>query len=405
MLAERHGFLGGMGTAAGLSCYLNHRLDGSNVADAVYREFVGHLTQAEAHYNDPGAQADFFEPEACKQIMEGLLRARGTRLLYNALLQEVGWDHTYWRARFWCKGAQVAVRARYFIDATGDGDAAFLAGLKMTHGRQSDGATQPMSMIVQLGGFDPSAWAQAGGRVVNGRFASGGDCFAKEIAIARAQGDWNIPRSTIAMFWSMPSDPTRVTINGTRVQGFNSCNPLEVSEAEVEGRRQAMVLWNFFKKYIPGFAASYLIATGPQIGVRESRRIVGRATLTEQSVRAGERSPSSVVYCAYPIDIHEPDGVETHFEMGTVNKIYGIPWECLLPETAVNFAAAGRCISATHEAAGSFRVMPTCMGLGEAAGSAVALAHARGQCILAKVSGEDIRAAMELRHAAAQARS
>ena len=266
----------------------------------------------------------------------------------------------------------------------------------MTHGRRVDGKSQPMSMVVQLGGFDPQAWHRAGGRLVEGKFATAGDCFASEIMAAKSDGEWTIPRKDIAMFWSMPADPTRVTINGTRINGLSACNPVECARAEVEGRRQAQEILRLFKQRVPGFDRAYLLQTGPQVGVRESRRIVGRATLTEDDVRKSARPESSVVDCAYPIDVHHPEGAGTQFEKPAYGARYGIPWECLQPENIPNLVVAGRCISATHEAAGSFRVMPTCMGLGEAAGTAVGLA-ARNRSLLHDITGQAIRGVMEAR--------
>jgi hypothetical protein len=351
---------------------------------------VGMQVERGAHYHDALAQADFFEPEECKQSMEDTILQAGGSVLYHALLVTVERVGDEWRAVFLSKGATTVITCRYLIDSTGDGDACALAGARMTHGRRVDGKTQPMSMVVQLGGFDPAIWQADGHRLVQGRYATEGDHFTQEIARARASGEWTIPRGEIAMFWSMPKDPSRVTINGTRINGLSACNPLEASRAEVEGRRQAREVEAFFRRYVPGFANAYLLQTGPQIGVRESRRIVGRATLHEEQVRARILPVSSVVLCAYPIDVHHPDGNGTQFEKSGQGHVYGIPWECQLPDTLDNVAAAGRCISATHEAAGSFRVMPTCMGLGEAAGTGVVLAEKSG-CVLSDVSGDSIR--------------
>ncbi len=390
LLAERHGFLGGMGTAAGLSCYLNHHVGKVDLAGGIYREFVREQSARGLHYFDALAQADFFEPESCKRVMESTLLAAGGEVLFHVLLETVRKTVDGWAADFAGKGAMVRVRCRYLIDATGDGDACALAGARMTHGRRADGKTQPMSMVVQLGGFDPSAWRAAGHRLLEGRYATEGDHFAEEIAAARAAGEWTIPRSEIAMFWSMPGDPTRVTINGTRINGLGACDPRETTRAEIEGRRQAGEVLGFFRRHVPGFGGAYLAQTGPQIGVRESRRIVGRATLDEEHVRGRFMPSASVVLCAYPIDVHHPEGCGTQFEKAPDGHVYGIPWECQLPEALENVAAAGRCISATHEAAGSFRVMPTCMGLGEAAGTAVALAHRSG-ARLHDIPGEAIR--------------
>ncbi|EIP98404.1 hypothetical protein OpiT1DRAFT_02860 [Opitutaceae bacterium TAV1] len=407
LLAERHGYLGGMGTAAGLSCYINFHASGHDLAGAVYRQFIQHNSILGTHYHDTRAQADFLEPENCKRVMETQVCAAGGALLYHALLTDIRRDaDTHWLATFACKGATVRVRTRYLIDTTGDADACALAGVRMTHGRHSDGKTQPMSMVVELGGFDPAAWQAAGYRLLDNRYAIKEGSFAAEISRARAAGEWTIPRNGIALFWSMPSDPTRVTVNCTRVNGLNACNPLDATRAEIEGRRQATEVLSLFRNHIPGFANASLLQTGPQIGVRETRRIVGRATLTADAVRAGLIPATRITLCAYPIDIHSPEGNSTQFEIHATGgpPVYGIDWHCLLPapqldggstaHTFDNLAAAGRCISATHEAAGSFRVMPTCMNLGEAAGTAAALAHQTGRK-LHQVTAPEIRTVMD----------
>lgn len=397
ILAERHGFPGGMGTSAGLGCYLNHRGGTRDLSDGIYRGLLRELRQLEATYHDDYSQADFFEPEGCKRAMEQQLTAAGAQLLYHALFETIEATAAGWRVTFLTKGVRLVVSCGYVVDATGDADVCAAAGVVTTHGRRSDGKAQPMTMVVQLDGFDVQAWARAGGRMVGGgRYAMEGDCFEKEIEAARSEGCWHIPRTNIAMFWSMPWNPARITINGTRINGLSACNPLEVTQAEIEGRRQAQDILHLFRHHIPGGAGVRLLQTGPQVGVRESRRIEGRAVLTEADVRAARDSNTSVVRCAYPIDVHHPDGEGTQFEKNERGLVYGIPWNCLLPLNATNLVAAGRCISATHEAAGSFRVMPTCMGLGEAAGTAVALAAKAGGA-LHEVTAERIRAVMDAR--------
>jgi len=201
--------------------------------------------------------------------------------------------------------------------------------------------------------------------------------------------------------WAVAGDPTRILVNGTRVQGLNACDPLDHTRAEIEGRAQARELVAFFRKYVPGFARAYLLQTGPQIGVRESRRIVGRATLTEYDILASHMPEDSIALCSYPIDVHQPDGDGTDHTPQRSDYLYGIPYGSLLPAGLENIAAAGRCISATHEAAGSFRVMPTCMSIGQAAGTAAALAH-ESDIALGSIDGAAIRARM-LGHAAVPA--
>ncbi|WP_334319690.1 FAD-dependent oxidoreductase [Termitidicoccus mucosus] len=390
LLAERHGFPGGMGTVSGISSYINYKYHGEDLSESVYRALRKDIFEADGGYLGDGEHVDFFDVEVSKRIMENHILRMGGKLLYHSLLRTISRDAGGWILRFACKGATVLVRARFVIDATGDADACTLAGAGYTHGRNGDGKTQPMSMIVQVGGFEPEKWAESGGKLIHGRYACGGDCFSGEIAQARAEGYWNIPRENIAMWWAMPKNPTHITINGSRLLGYDACNPFDVTAAEIEGRKQAGVIASFFKRYIPGFANSHILSTGPQIGVRESRRIVGLRTLTEQDIAVQRQPDDMVVRCAYPIDIHSPDNAKTNFDKVNGELLYGIPYGCLLPEGLENMAAAGRCISASHEAAGSFRVMPTCMAIGEAAGVAVALAHRQG-IMLSEVDPRNIR--------------
>lgn len=398
LLVERHGFLGGMGAAAGLGCFINYHFHGEDLAHPVYHSLIAGMLRDGTCYHGHGGNIDLFDPEALKRHMESNILRHGGKLLYHAVLRGVRRHGENWLAEFTAKGATVTVLARYVIDATGDADACALAGAKTTHGRRSDGKTQPMTMVTQLGGFDPAAWARAGHYLAEGLYAGAGDCFAKEIAQARAAGEWTIPRENISMVWGMAGDPTRILINGTRVQGLNAGNPQDFTRAEIEGRAQAVQLASFFRKYIPGFERSFLLATGPQIGVRETRRIVGRATLTAEDVWASRMPEDAIARCAYPIDVHNPEGNSTDHEPHKADYLYGISYGCLLPEGLENIAAAGRCISASHEAAGSFRVMPTCMSIGQSAGVAVALAREAGLTLDA-LDGATIRARV-LGHAA-----
>ena len=389
LLVERHGFLGGMGTAASLSAFINYRFRRNDLSHSFYRGIIADLGACGATYAAEQGNVDVFEPEALKRVLETRLARAGVDVWYHTAIFSLERSAGDWALQFFHKSGVQPVRARYVIDATGDADVAQRAGAGMTEGRKSDGRTQPMTMVVQLAGACPAEFGQGCRPLVDGRYIFHSDTLEKEIAAARARGEWDIPRETVAMFWSMPWDPTRVTINGTRIAMFNATNPDSLSAAETEGRNQAWQLAAFFAKYVPGFARARLSHTGPQVGVRETRRIVGLATLHEDDVMASRQPEDSVVLCSYPIDIHQPDGQGTEFDRDA-EVCYGIPLRCLLPAGVTNVITAGRCISATHEAAGSFRVMPTCMNLGEAAGCAVGLARAR-DVRLDQIDGAEVK--------------
>ncbi|MGH7706858.1 MAG: FAD-dependent oxidoreductase, partial [Vulcanimicrobiaceae bacterium] len=189
---------------------------------------------------------------------------------------------------------------------------------------------------------------------------------------ARASGEVDVPRELVS-FFSSPY-PDEVTVNMTRVTAIDPLDPDDLTRAEVEARAQVMQLAGFFRRHVPGFANARIAATGTQIGIRESRRIVGAYTLTGADVVAARSFPDAVARSAYPIDIHNPAGSGTTTQRLAPGASYEIPYRCLLPERVDGLLVAGRCISTTHEALASTRLTPTVMTLGQAAGTAAALA-------------------------------
>ncbi|WP_269526697.1 FAD-dependent oxidoreductase [Coraliomargarita parva] len=400
IIAERYGFLGGMGAAASLSSFINYHQNGNtDLSDGVYRRLIRRLHQSGAAYRAGDPHVDFLDVEELKVAMEASLAEVGTRILYHCAFDHITRTDNGFRVRMLGKGGEILIQTRYLIDATGDADVCAKAGTPVSYGKNGDkDMAQPMSMIVQLSGFDPVMYSDSGYTIgANGHVCETSG-WSTQIAEAREAGEWSIPKDSIAMWWSSPKDPSHVFINGTRIQGLLGCDPEQLSKAETEGRRQAHELAAFFRKYIPGFEHSHLLSTGPQIGVRETRRIVGNYTLSSDDVIHGRYPADSIVECSYPIDIHAPKGIETQIDVHT-GIHYGIPYRCLTIRGEDRLIAAGRCISADHEAAGSFRVMPVCMSLGEAAGTAVGLASTSGQS-LEKMSGATVRQTMDQRRGA-----
>ena len=193
---------------------------------------------------------------------------------------------------------------------------------------------------------------------------------------ARADGLVDIPRELVSFFIS--PYPDEVTVNMTRVVNVDPLDPDDLTRAEIESRLQAMQLLEFFRRRVPGFAGARIAATGTQVGIRESRRIVGRYTLTRDDVLQARRFDDAVARSAYPIDVHNPSGSGTsHAAPGAGSELRN-PLPHPLATQSRATLVAGRCISTTHEALASTRLTPTVMTLGQAAGTAAALACARG---------------------------
>ena len=192
---------------------------------------------------------------------------------------------------------------------------------------------------------------------------------------ARARGEVRVPRELVSFFATPYAD--EVIVNMTRVVGIDPLDPDDLTRAEVEARGQVMELLGFFRRDVPGFANCRLAATATQIGIRESRRIVGEYTLTREDVLEARAFDDAVARSAYPIDIHNPSGSGTATQRLAPGTAYEIPYRCLVPAQVDGLLVAGRCISTTHEALASTRLTPTVMTLGQAAGTAAALAAER----------------------------
>jgi len=285
------------------------------------------------------------------------------------------------------------LEAKQFIDATGDADVAARAGVPFTVGRESDRAMQPMTMNLKVGNVDtaaireyaianpddflfhPLGKEEALRRLkISPRLSLAG--FLGEWRRARERGEVNVPRDQVRFFET--ATPGVVIVNTSRIIGLDPTDPFQLSEAESIGRRQCIEIFHFLRKHASGFGDAIRMDTAAKVGVRESRHIVGRYTLTAQDLIEGRAFPDAVALGGYPIDIHAPDTAVTTTTHLRPDTKYQIPLRALLPEGIENLVVVGRCISATHEAAAAFRVTPISMAIGQAGGIAAAEALRRG---------------------------
>lgn len=321
-------------------------------------------------------------------------------LKYAAMLQEVGVDILLHAAvvkplreqsrvtgvRLLTKQGLIDVPAHVVVDATGDGDVAVAAGAEFEQGRgagptwSADGLVQPMTIMFRVSGVNHAkSMAKHGGRS-RYRFPDGRSwdqlCYE-----ANAAGE--LPKNVGKVrTYSSYRDDQRV-INATQVNYVDGTKVRDLTQAELEGRRQVKPILAFLRKHAPGFQNAYVSGMPAVIGVRETRRILGDEYLTVRELVTGARSERAVVRkAAFDIDIHNPDGmgqaqgVSTEHPLGKdlQCKPYDIPYGCLLPKQVDNLLVAGRCISGSHEAMASYRVQIIAMATGVAAGVAASLA-------------------------------
>ena len=306
----------------------------------------------------------FVDMEELKYLLDRMAEEANLELLYYTQLAEVIKENdTVKGVIVTNKSGRFAAYAKRVIDCTGDADAAFRAGCPITKGRPGDGKMQPVTLMYRVGGVD---WA----KTVEFRKSDHKLIKVWEEAIKKK---YMRPFQTTMMgLWWVPSRPTEVGVNFTHMH-LDGTNARDLTTASIEGRKQVKESVYAMQKLLPGFEKSYLIDTAGMIGVRETRRIVGKYTITVEDIKALKIFEDSIGLGSAFIDIHNVEGSGMDKKSGYQlphGGYYSIPYRTMVPESVNNIIVAGRCHSATHEAAGSTRWMSQAMVMGEAAGAA-----------------------------------
>lgn len=370
MLVEHFGFLGGTLTAVTLGgfCGTHAIIDEHRVGRTVgglYLEIEERLRRRDG-ISPPRRHGRIlgvpYDAEAFKLVADQMLAAYGVQVLFqsHAVAVQVQ-ERSVQAVVFETKGGRMAVCPQVVIDCTGDGDVAALAGSSFSLGEA--GRTQFGSTMFRLANVD-TAGALALSR------ADIQACLEQAVSDGYA-----LPRTATGVHAS-PVDGV-VHLNVTRLQRsdggpFDFTQPLQISDAEREGRRQAFVYEEVFRRYVPGFADARIVDIGAMAGVRETRLIQGEKTLTEEHVRACTKPQDRIACCAWPLE-HHGEGRGTQWEFLPDREWYGIPFGCLAVRGFRNLMVAGRNLSATHLAQASARVAGPCFAMGEAAGAAARL--------------------------------
>jgi hypothetical protein len=393
ILVERYGFLGGNATASLVGPFMtSFSADGqTQIIRGVFDELVRRMEKmggaihpskvppavAKSAYMKHGhVGVTPFDPEAMKLVSVELCLESGVELmLHTIFVDPVMEGRTVRGAIVHNKGGLQAVLAETTVDCSADADVAARAGVPFKMGRESDGLTQPMTMFFRVGNVNRAAvdaYFRDHPEEIEQRMA-----FSSCIKAAQQNGDYTIPRERLSMYESPQEGVWRVNVS--RILGMDGTKVEDLSQAEIVGRRQVMEILAFLRKYVPGFEHCTLIDTAAQVGVRETRRIEGEYTLTQEDLMSGRDFEDTIAYAAYPIDVHDPTGAGGGVSnRGETANSYQIPYRCLVPKDVEQLLVAGRCVSATHEALGAIRVMPPSFAMGEAAGTAAALATAEG---------------------------
>jgi hypothetical protein len=374
LLIERYGFLGGMGTAAGVTnfCGLHanvhgkmHRVVQGIASDLLARiDRLGGLNPPHLIFGKILAQA--YDTAAYKIAADDLLSSHKVDILFHGLgAGVVMHDERRIRALLVeTKAGRQAVAADVFIDCSGDGDLAAWAGARFEVGDLDGGLLYP-SMMFRLNGIDPQKAGEAWRTIpalMEAAEAAGTHHFPRKAAIVRPQRsqiEWRVNFTQLAR------------ADGTAINGLD---PDDLTRGEIEGRRQAVNAFDFLRT-VPGFENSYIVDLPPQLGIRETRRVVGGYMLSGDDVLGCASFDDSIGVNGWPMEQHVAGDVIFKFPPIPESRGFNeLPYRMLTPEGIDNLLVAGRCASMTHEGQSAARVSGACFAMGEAAGTAAALA-------------------------------
>jgi len=375
LLVERYGFLGGMGTAGGVTNFagLYGKLDGETVQ--LVHGLVDELLERIERLGGLNAPQDglqgrirvrSYDIPAYKCAADQLLLAAGVQLLFHAVLVSALRDDTgrIGAALVETKSGRGALRARWFIDASGDGDLAHHAGVPYELGDGQGDALYPSTMC-RVGAVDAERALAAVGS------------FGAIDALMRAAADrYRFPREGAILRPQRNRSEWRVNVTqvaNAQGRAVDATDAWQLSAGEIEGRRQVVEYLRFLRAEVPGFERTELIDIGTQLGVRETLRVRGAYRLTGDDVLGGARFADTIGLNAWPIERHAPGRVEWAFPRDERNAFNQLPWRMLVPLGVPNLLVVGRCASMEHEGQSAARASGACFVMGQAAGTAAAL--------------------------------
>src|SRR6201990_457554 len=374
LLIERYGFLGGMGTVAGVTnfCGLHANVHGEmqRVVQGVSADLLDRIDRL-GGLNAPHLilgkiLAQAYDTAAYKIAADDLLAHHKVDILFHALGAGVVMadERCVDALMVETKAGRQAVRTNIFIDCSGDGDLAAWAGAPFEVGDNAGSMLYP-SMMFRLNGIDPDkagdAWRTIPPLMAKAE-AAGTHRFPRKAAIVRPQRsqiEWRVNFTQLAR-----SDGTAI----------NGLEPDQLTRGEIEGRRQAVQAFEFLRT-VPGFENSYIVDLPPQLGIRETRRVIGSYMLSGEDALGCASFPDSIGVNGWPLEQHVAGDVIFKFPPIPQSRGFNeLPYRMLVPAGVDNLLVAGRCASMTHDGQSAARVSGACFVMGEAAGMAAALA-------------------------------
>ena len=392
VLIEEGGFCGGMATRGLVGPFMTcYDSEGENmIIRGLFEEIVCRMVERgyAIHPSEVRSGTAFtswirighdhvtpFEAEGLKIVLDEMLSEAGVEVLYHtSFLSPMIDGNTLSGIVCSSKAGLEIIRASVFIDCTGDGDVAARCGVPFEMGNEELGLIQPATMFYHISNVDSDALEADIQANINNFYRKDGVNYRSlhwRVSEARENGDWSLDRVSIGLFRMPKKDEW--CVNTSRIMGVDSTDNRSLTRAEIVGRQQAEHITAFFKKYVPGCEDVRVKSTASHVGIRESRHIRGEYRLTADDLLSAKVFEDSIFVAANSVDVHGRFGPKSNEYIPIEGKYYGIPYRSLVPVDIEGLLLAGRCLSADSTAAGAVRVMPPCMAMGQASGTAAAL--------------------------------
>jgi hypothetical protein len=365
VLVERFGFMGGTSTQV-LDTFYGFYTPGEvahKVVGGIPDDVVHALKQRDAAFERPNSfgagMGITYDPFTLRLVWEALAQQAGVQLLYHSFCTDVLMDGRHIMGVVVDgKRGLMKISGRVVIDATGDADVCHQAGVPYERAGEIDPA-QTLTTTFRMVNVDTVRAAAFGKKGMWARMEE-----------AAASGQYNLPRREGSWHVTTQKGVTHTIM--TRVADMDGTDPVALTRAEIEGRKQAFEYARFLRDFVPGYEEADLSWLNPSIGVRETRRIYGRYRLTREDCLGARKFEDAIGACGAPIEDHSPGSITTWVYLPE-GMTYDIPYRTLLPQNVDNLVVAGRCFSATHDAHASCRSMAQTMTMGQAAGMAAAM--------------------------------
>lgn len=366
LIIEKSGFLGGSATNCLVNPFMKYsitvRKNGKEelqrLNTGVFSQILDRLLETDGLHKNNRT----FNEENMKLILDRLCKENGVDVLFHCTFTDVQRENNrIVSIEAYLKGGKSDFFADYYIDCSGDAELCAIAGCPYELGRPEDNLCQPMTLCFRLANVDEAKFDENRSKI---------NPLYNEFQKA---GKIKNPRENVLIFSHFSGGVLH--FNTTRVIRLNPTDSFDLSIAEQEAREQMFEMHKFLKDNIEGFENSTILMSAPEIGVRESRKVVGEYVINADDLLSCKKFDDSIAAGAYKVDIHNPDGSGTVLKNIPEGEYYTIPYRSLIPVGMKNLLVAGRCISSTHEAQSAYRVMPIVCNIGEGAGTAISVAY------------------------------